>query len=154
MEAHKAEEKFIIFNNDLSYENAIAFIIAFIEEYKNYQGYYDYYKGSYGSCVKLHYRGEFNQFTFDQADSKGERKHLIFNVSAKAIVEIPLGGLSGEKKVVQYLYEEIQQRACKDIILKLKSDLKNKLNNLFDLNTITLDFKPKWKLEIEEEDYF
>lgn len=146
----KLETLFECVKKDNSFENVIQYVVAFIENYVGYQGYYDYYKGS--SCVyKIHYHGEYHYFKLNVAQTMKLENTLCFDGLATAYMEAP-ESLENRDEVIASLYQEIQYRSYDDVIEKeLKKSLIQKLKPYYDISQIQLQLNIKWKIEVNSE---
>lgn len=144
------KERLSLLKRDNSYENVIHYVVAFIEAYHGYQGYYDYYQGEY--CVyKLHYHGEYRYFKLNIAQTMALENTLCFDVLATAFMEAPTS-LENRDKVIESLYHEIQYRSYHDVIQEdLMKALAQQIKSYYDFRRIHLKFNIKWKFEVESD---
>lgn len=146
----KIKELFHLVQKDNSFENVINYVVAYVENYVGYQGYYDYYKG--GSCVyKIHYHGQYSYFKLNVAQTMNIDNALCFDGVATVYIEAP-ESLQDRDEIIASLYQEIQYRSYDDVIEKeLKKSLIQQLKPYYDLSQIQLQFNIKWKIEINSE---
>ena len=105
------EEKLEQLKNAPTKQNADSYIIAFIEEYTGYAGYYEYFS-SYGSPVKVRYRGIYKNFKYKGTDKDGT---FEFDVTCTCIVDTDGYSFNNEEKFIASLYDEIKERSEEDI---------------------------------------
>ena len=134
-----------------TYNNVVNYIVAFIENYYGYQGYYEFFKYRESSVLKIHYHGEYNKFKLNVADSIQNYNTLVFDVYATAYMEAPIG-LVHRDELIEELYKEIKVRSYDDIIKdKLMKALRLKLVPYFCLKDINIEFNFIWTLEADED---
>lgn len=147
----KVDKAFAILKENNTYNNVVNYIVAFIENYYGYQGYYEFYKYRESSVLKIHYHGEYNKFKLNIADSIQNYNTLVFDVYATAYMEAPIG-LVHRDEIIEELYKEIKARSYDDIIKdKLMKALRLKLVPYFCLKDINIEFNFIWTLEADEE---
>ena len=147
----KVDKAFATLKENNTYNNVVNYIVAFIENYYGYQGYYEFYKYSESSVLKIHYHGEYNKFKLNIADSIQNYNTLVFDVYATAYMEAPIG-LVHRDEIIEELYKEIKARSYDDIIKdKLMKALRLKLVPYFCLKDINIEFNFIWTLEADEE---
>lgn len=146
-----SKELLDIFQNNKTYENAINYIIKFIEEYKGKQGYYDYFAltSNKDSVFKMHYHGILRRFIYIETTSDNT---LVFHALGRAVINLPLSTMYKEDEVKEDLYKEIKERTPKDIINELKSKINKNLDNYIDELKIVV--YPKWRLCTKRVDVF
>ena len=138
--------------NNPCFEEAKRFAIAFAGQYKNYQGYYEYFSiRKHEFCgmmlddiIKLKYRGVLSHFMFVR---QKENDELFFHVRGTAIIYLPdvrRGNLSED--TINGLYKEIKTRASKDVKKMFLNDLKEKLKDIYDVSLLKFDLHIKWRL--------
>lgn len=131
-----------------SKENAINYIVKYIEDYNNKQGYYDFYKSS-SFVYKIHYHGRYYNFKLNVSKTIEHQNTLYFDATAIAYMEVPYN-LECRNEIIKKLYDEIKSRSYKDVIINdLIKKLKQKLNPYFDLNQIILKFNFSWSIDID-----
>ena len=147
----KVDKAFATLKENNTYNNVVNYIVAFIENYYGYQGYYEFYKYRESSVLKIHYHGEYNKFKLNIADSIQNYNTLVFDVYATAYMEAPIG-LAHRDEIIEELYKEIKARSYDDIIKdKLMKALRLKLVPYFCLKDINIEFNFIWTLEADEE---
>ena len=147
----KVDKAFATLKENNTYNNVVNYIVAFIENYYGYQGYYEFYKYRESSVLKIHYHGEYNKFKLNIADSIQNYNTLVFDVYATAYMEAPIG-LVHRDEIIEELYKEIKARSYDDIIKdKLMKALRLKLVPYFCLKDINIEFNFIWTLEADEE---
>ncbi len=147
----KVDKAFATLKENNTYNNVVNYIVAFIENYYGYQGYYEFYKYRESSVLKIHYHGEYNKFKLNVADSIQNYNTLVFDVYATAYMEAPIG-LVHRDEIIEDLYKEIKVRSYDDIIKdKLMKALRLKLVPYFYLKDINIEFNFIWTLEADEE---
>ena len=147
----KVDKAFATLKENNTYNNVVNYIVAFIENYYGYQGYYEFYKYRESSVLKIHYHGEYNKFKLNIADSIQNYNTLVFDVYATAYMEAPIG-LVHRDEIIEELYKEIKARSYDDIIKdKLMKALRLKLVPYFYLKDINIEFNFIWTLEADEE---
>lgn len=146
-----SKELLDIFRNDKTYENAMNYIIKFIEGYKGKQGYYDYFAltSNKSSVFKMHYHGILRRFIYIETTNDHT---LVFHALGRAVIDLPLSSMYKEGDVKEDLYKEIKERAPKDIIDELTSKIYKNLDNYIkDLKIVVY---PKWRLCTKRVDVF
>ena len=138
------------FKDNKTYENVSKYIIAYINNYKGEQGYYDYYNynESKYSVFKLRYRGIFYKFKFVESP---EKNTFVYDVLARAVIDIPYG-MVNQEKTKQTVYAEIQERAPKDILEELKRKLCREIDDFISSAELNIVTNIKWRLQIKEVD--
>lgn len=147
----KVDDARAILKENNTYNNVVNYIVAFIESYYGYQGYYEFFKYRESSVLKLHYHGEYNKFKLNVADSIQNYNTLVFDVYATAYMEAPIG-LVHRDEVIEALYKEIKVRSYDDIIKeKLMKSLKLNLIPYFCLKDINIEFNFIWTLKVDKD---
>ena len=147
----KVDDAFANLKENNTYNNVVNYIVAFIENYYGYQGYYEFFKYRESSVLKIHYHGEYNKFKLNVVDSIQNYNTLVFDVYATAYMEAPIG-LVHRDEIIEDLYKEIKVRSYDDIIKdKLMKALRLKLVPYFYLKDINIEFNFIWTLEADEE---
>lgn len=134
---------------DTSKEGIINYIISSIEEFKGYQGYYDYYKGK-SYVYKLHYHGSYNNFSLNKAKTFLASNTLYFNGDLYCYSEAP-SDLNDRDKFLNDIVEEIKNRSYNDIIISFLNKLKNRIKPYFDLDSISIKFDFEIKTKFDED---
>lgn len=147
----QADKYYTLLQNDQSYENAINYIVAFVEEYNGKKGYYEFFNSKH-VAVKTHYNEQYYNFKLNISKTMSSKNILYFDVSAEAYIELPFVFNNRNKMIIE-LYDEIKRRSYKDVISSLMNILKNKIKPYFDLTSIKLEFNVDWKLNIDTNFY-
>ena len=134
---------------DTSLEGIINYIISSIEEFYGYQGYYEYYKGK--SCVyKIHYHGQYNNFSLNKAKTFISSKTLFFKATLYCFSEAPKD-LIDRESCLENIVEEIKYRSYNDVIISFLKQIKNKVKPYFDLDSISIKFDFEIKTKFDED---
>ena len=137
---------------DNSYENVVAYILAYVEAFEGYQGYYEYFGTAYGQydVVKMHYRGEYRAFKLLD-DSDVANGYFHFGCKGKAVIEHETK-LAHEEETYRALRSEIHKRSYEDVLLKdLLAGLRKNLKPYFDLDKCKFRFYIRWAFKVEYE---
>ena len=143
----KSDKDLAIYKKNSTEENAIRFIISYLEENHYKQGYYEYFASKNKECLKLRYRGYHYNLRFNYTKSM-ENKALVFDTDALAYIEAPTL-LAQRNGFVINLFEEIKERNDKDIKDQIYADIKKKLGKEFDMKSIVIEINPTWYIKSE-----
>ncbi len=141
----KSEKDLEIYKKNPAEENAIRFIVSYLEENHYHQGYYEYFSSKNKECLKLRYRGYHYNLRLNYTESM-ERNALVFDTDALAYIEAPTL-LAERNGFVINRFEEIKERNKKDIIEQIHEDLKRKLGKEFDMKSIAIEINPTWHIK-------
>ncbi len=143
----KSDKDLVIYKKNPTDENAIRFIISYLEENHYKQGYYEYFSSKNKECLKLRYRGYHYNLRFNYTKSM-KRNALVFDTDALAYIEAPTQ-LAERNGFVIRRFEEIKERNDTDIIVQIYDDIKKKLGKDFDMKSVTIEINPTWYIKSE-----
>ena len=149
-ETSKAYEEL---KNENSYDNALKFVISFITHYSDEQGFYDYFS-LFNGFVKVHYKGKFKKFIFQENRSDVAKHKIYFKANSLACVELPSKNSDEVQSFAKNRYEEIKKRAPKEIYKNMIAILKKYMDGYYDLNDIRVSIRPRWSYKIVIDNYF
>lgn len=128
--------------------DAINYLVKSIDGYEGRQGYYEYYGLKHG-VVKLHYSGNYIEFSFNTAKSLESGK-LMFDVKARADIEAPYS-LSNREEVIDLLFKEIKKRSYKDVIEAMLKNIKEKVRPYYNIDDLEVEFEINWTVSISTD---
>lgn len=144
----KSDKDYDRFIAEPSKENAIQFIVSYLEENAFEQGYYEYFTTKSNSVIKLHYSGSYYHSHLNAYQTMMKENSLCFDCDALAKMEAPTM-VKNRNGLVCSLFDEIKTRSADDILSQIKTNLAKKLKGKFDLNTISIEINPTWCVESE-----
>ena len=144
----KSDKDYDRFIADPSKENAIQFIVSYLEENAFEQGYYEYFTTKSNSAIKLHYSGSYYHIRLNVYQTMMKENSLCFDCDALAKMEAPTM-VKNRNGLVCSLFDEIKKRSADDILSQIKTNLAKKLKNKFDLSAISIEINPTWCVESE-----
>ena len=144
----KSDKDYDRFIADPSKENAIQFIVSYLEENAFEQGYYEYFTTKSNSAIKLHYSGSYYHIRLNVYQTMIKENSLCFDCDALAKMEAPTM-VKNRNGLVCSLFDEIKKRSADDILSQIKTNLAKKLKNKFDLSAISIEINPTWCVESE-----
>ena len=144
----KSDKDYDRFIADPSKENAIQFIVSYLEENAFEQGYYEYFTTKSNSAIKLHYSGSYYHIHLNVYQTMIKENSLCFDCDALAKMEAPTM-VKNRNGLVCSLFDEIKKRSADDILSQIKTNLAKKLKNKFDLSAISIEINPTWCVESE-----
>lgn len=144
----KSKKDYDRFIADPNKENAIQFIVSYLEENVFEQGYYEYFTTTSNSAIKLHYSGSYYHIRLNVYQTMMKENSLCFDCDALAKMEA-LTMVKNRNALVCSLLDEIKKRSADDILSQIKTNLAKKLKNKFDLDTINIEINPTWGVESE-----
>lgn len=142
----KSDLSFEKFENEPTKENAIRFIIDFLEERSYRQGYYEYFSTKSSDCLKIHYHGWYYDFKLNYSKTMNSKDTLFFDCLGYAYSEAP-NMINNRNAFLCDRFEEIKRRNKVDILKQIQEDLKNKFKGTFDLKSINIEITPTWYLK-------
>lgn len=143
-----AQKYFNYLTKNKTKNDAINYLVKSIESYEGRQGYYEYYGLKYG-VVKLHYSGNYIEFSLNTAKSLESGK-LMFDVKARADIEAPYS-LSNREEVIDLLFKEIQKRSYKDVIEAMLKNIKEKAHPYYNIDDLEVEFEINWTVSISTD---
>ena len=144
----KSDKDYGRFIADPSKENAIQFIVSYLEENAFEQGYYEYFTTKSNSAIKLHYSGSYYHIHLNAYQTMMKENSLCFDCDALAKMEAPTM-VKNRNGLVCSLFDEIKTRSADDILSQIKTNLAKKMKNKFDLSAISIEINPTWCVESE-----
>lgn len=144
----KSNKDYDRFITDPSKENAIQFIVSYLEENVFEQGYYEYFTTTSNSAIKLHYSGSYYHIRLNVYQTMMKENTLCFDCDALAKMEAPTM-VKNRNGLVCSLLDETKKRSADDILSQIKTNLAKKLKDKFDLNIISIEINPTWCVESE-----
>ena len=144
----KSDKDYDRFIAEPSKENAIQFIVSYLEENAFEQGYYEYFTTKSNSAIKLHYSGSYYHIHLNVYQTMIKENSLCFDCDALAKMEAPTM-VKNRNGLVCSLFDEIKKRSADDILSQIKTNLAKKLKNKFDLSAISIEINPTWCVESE-----
>lgn len=144
----KSDKDYDRFIADPSKENAIQFIVSYLEENAFERGYYEYFTTKSNSAIKLHYSGSYYHIRLNVYQTMIKENSLCFDCDALAKMEAPTM-VKNRNGLVCSLFDEIKKRSADDILSQIKTNLAKKLKNKFDLSAISIEINPTWCVESE-----
>lgn len=144
----KSDKDYDRFIADPSKENAIQFIVSYLEENAFEQGYYEHFTTKSNSAIKLHYSGSYYHIRLNVYQTMIKENSLCFDCDALAKMEAPTM-VKNRNGLVCSLFDEIKTRSADDILSQIKTNLAKKLKNKFDLSAISIEINPTWCVESE-----
>ena len=144
----KSDKDYDRFIAEPSKENAIQFIVSYLEENAFEQGYYEYFTTKSSSAIKLHYSGSYYHIRLNVYQTMMKENSLCFDCDALAKMEAPIM-VKNRNGLVCSLFDEIKKRSADDILSQIKTNLAKKLKNKFDLSAISIEINPTWCVESE-----
>lgn len=144
----KSDKDYGRFIADPSKENAIQFIVSYLEENAFEQGYYEYFTTKSDSAIKLHYSGSYYHIHLNAYQTMMKENSLCFDCDALAKMEAPTM-VKSRNGLVCSLFDEIKTRSADDILSQIKTNLAKKMKNKFDLSAISIEINPTWCVESE-----
>lgn len=131
-------------------ENVYRYIVYFTENYRGYQGFYEFYRGKIVGAYKIHYNGIYTNFRFNYTQSLMEKNTLVFDADALAFTEAPTD-LKHRNYIMQALFDEIKQRSYKCIMEQYIESLKKELNQYYDISSLNFKFNLNWSFESDPD---
>lgn len=131
-------------------ENVYRYIVYFTENYRGYQGFYEFYRGKIVGAYKIHYNGIYTNFRFNYTQSLMEKNTLVFDADALAFTEAPTD-LKHRNYIMQALFDEIKERSYKCIMEQYIESLKKELNQYYDISSLNFKFNLNWSFESDPD---
>lgn len=144
----KSNKDYDRFIADPSKENAIQFIVSYLEENAFEQGYYEYFTTKSNRAIKLHYSGSYYHIRLNVYQTMMKENSLCFDCDALAKMEAPTM-VKNRNGLVCSLFDEIKKRSADDILSQIKTNLAKELKNKFDLSAISIEINSTWCVESE-----
>lgn len=131
-------------------ENVYRYIVYFTENYRGYQGFYEFYRGKIVGAYKIHYNGIYTNFRFNYTQSLMEKNTLVFDADALAFTEAPTD-LKHRNYIMQALFDEIKERSYECIMEQYIESLKKELNQYYDISSLNFKFNLNWSFESDSD---
>lgn len=131
-------------------ENVYRYIVYFTENYRGYQGFYEFYRGKIVGAYKIHYNGIYTNFRFNYTQSLMEKNTLVFDADALAFTEAPTD-LKHRNYIMQALFDEIKERSYECIMEQYIESLKKELNQYYDISSLNFKFNLNWSFESDPD---
>lgn len=131
-------------------ENVYRYIVYFTENYRGYQGFYEFYRGKIVGAYKIHYNGIYTNFRFNYTQSLMKKNTLVFDADALAFTEAPTD-LKHRNYIMQALFDEIKERSYECIMEQYIESLKKELNQYYDISSLNFKFNLNWSFESDPD---
>lgn len=131
-------------------ENIYRYIVYFTENYRGYQGFYEFYRGKIVGAYKIHYNGIYTNFRFNYTQSLMEKNTLVFDADALAFTEAPTD-LKHRNYIMQALFDEIKERSYECIMEQYIESLKKELDQYYDISSLHFKFNLNWSFESDPD---
>lgn len=131
-------------------ENVYRYIVYFTENYRGYQGFYEFYRGKIVGAYKIHYNGIYTNFRFNYTQSLMEKNTLVFDADALAFTEAPTD-LKHRNYIMQALFDEIKERSYECIMEQYIESLKKELDQYYDISSLNFKFNLNWSFESDPD---